>query len=108
MQKRLEKFAELVKDGKVPAKFAEEGRTLLERMPRLEAQRKLRKEYQQLVDGGIKLEAFETARTSILEGTRLPRADALEFAQKVMEVVGVMQENYVKKVEPTAMVVLAI
>jgi C-terminal peptidase prc len=108
VQKRLEKFAEMVKDGKVPAKFAEEGRTLLERMPRLEAQRKLRKEYQQLVDGGTKLEAFETARTAILDTTRLRRADALEFAQKVMEVVEIMQQNYVKRVDATDMVVWAI
>ena len=37
---------QLLADKKVPETLAEEGRTLLSRMPRLEAQRKLRKDYQ--------------------------------------------------------------
>src|SRR5262249_39284367 len=45
---RVVKFQDLVKSGKVPAQFEAEGVALLTRMPRLEAQRKLRKEYQAL------------------------------------------------------------
>jgi C-terminal peptidase prc len=108
VRERLEKLAELVKSGKVPAKFAEEGRTLLDRMPRLEAQRKLRKNYQQLVDGKMTLHNFEAERTAIRDGMRLRRADATEFAQKVLEVIGFIQEGYVKKVETADMVGWAI
>jgi C-terminal peptidase prc len=108
VRERLDKLAELVKSGQVPARFGKEGRTLLEAMPRLEAQRKLRKDYQQLVDGKMTLDEFEKDRITILKGTRLDRADAREFAQKVMEVIGFIQEGYVKKVNTAEMVGWAI
>src|SRR5262249_9689790 len=104
VQERLDKLATLAKDGKVPAKFAEEGKTLLERMPRLEAQSNLRKQYQALVDGSLTLDKFEAERDSILEDTKLKRTEAAEYAQKVMEAIGFIQENYVKKVDPGEMV----
>jgi C-terminal peptidase prc len=104
VRQRLDKLSELLKDGKVPAKYGEEARTLLERMPRLEAQRSLRKQYQALVDGTIALDRFETERGNILEETKLRRADAAEYASKVMEAVQFIQENYVKKVDPGEMV----
>jgi C-terminal peptidase prc len=104
VRERLDKLSALVKDGKLPNRYAEEGRTLLERMPRLEAQRSLRKQYQQFVDGSINLDKFEAERNGILEGTRLRRADALDYAQKVMEAVEFIQENYVKKLDAGDMV----
>jgi C-terminal peptidase prc len=108
VHKQLDKLVALVKDGKVPEKYAEEGKGLLEHMPRLEAQRSLRKEYQQLVEGTISLDQFESQRDKILAGTKLARADAAEFASKVMEVVGLIQERYVKKVDANEMVGWAI
>jgi C-terminal peptidase prc len=108
VRSRLDKFANLVKDGKLPAKYADEGKELLEQMPRLESRRKLRKEYQQLVDGAISLDTFESDRASILDSTRMRRADATEFASKVLEVISLIQENYVKKVDQGDMVSWAI
>jgi C-terminal peptidase prc len=105
---RLDKLDGLAKDGKLPAKLADEARPLLERMPRLEAQRALRKEYQQFVDGTITLDKLESERNAILEGTRLKRADAADFAQKVMEAVQFVQENYVKKLDAGDMVAWAV
>jgi carboxyl-terminal processing protease len=104
VQARLEKLDKMLKDGTLPAKYSDEARTLLERMPRLEAQRNLRKQYQQLVDGTINLDKFETERKTILAGTNLRRADAVEYAQKVMEAVQFIQENYVKKLDAGEMV----
>jgi C-terminal peptidase prc len=105
---RLEKFEKLVKDGKVPEKYVEEGKSYLEHMPRLEAQRSIRKQYQELADGTITVEKFETERDKILESTKLRRAEAVEFAQKVMETVEIIQEKYVRKTKPHQMVEWAI
>ena len=107
-KERLEKFTQLVKDGKVPADYAEEGKTLLSRMPRLEAQRNLRKQYQALIDGKIDLDKFVSERKGILDGTKLKRADAVEFAEKVMEAIKIITRGYVKKVNSNDMVAWAI
>jgi carboxyl-terminal processing protease len=107
-KERLEKFAQLVKDNKIPAKFVQEGQLYLSRMPKLEAQRKLRKEYQQLVDGTLNLADFETHRTAILKSTELKKADAEDYASKVLEAVQMIKEGYVKDVNPGEMVSWAI
>ncbi len=104
VQVRLKKADQMLEDGKLPARYGDEARSLLERMPRLEAQRKLRKQYQQLVDGKIALDQFETERARILEDTKLDRADAREYARKVMEAVQFIQENYLKKLDVGEMV----
>jgi C-terminal peptidase prc len=108
MKERLDKFEQLVKDGKASQKYAEEGKTFLARMPRLEAQRNLRKQYQALVDGKIDLDKFVSARDSILAGMKLNRDDAMDFAQKVMEAVGIITEGYVKKINQNDLVAWAI
>ncbi len=108
MKERLDKFEKLVKDGKVPDNYAEEGETFLARMPRLEAQRNLRKQYQALVDGTIDLDKFKSVRDTILAGMKLNRDDAMEFAQKVMEAVGIITEGYVKKIDSNELVAWAI
>jgi C-terminal peptidase prc len=107
-KERLEKFTQLVKDDKVPDEYAEEGKTLLARMPRLEAQRNLRKQYQALIDGKIDLDKFKAQRDDILAGMKLKRADAVEFAEKVMEAVKIITRGYVKKVNSNDMVAWAI
>jgi carboxyl-terminal processing protease len=108
VKERLDKFAEIVKDGTVPQRYKEEGLTLLSRMPRLEAQRNLRKQYQALVDGKITPDKFESERTTILDSTKLKRSDAMEFAQKVMEAIQIITDGYVKKVNQNDMVSWAI
>jgi len=108
VQAQQEKFAQLVKSDKALKDFAEEGKTLLARMPRLEAQRKLRKEYQALLDGKINLEQFLDHRKALVESTKLPRAEAVEFAEKIMDAIRIITRGYVKKLDPHHMVVWAI
>lgn len=108
VQARLDKLTQLIKDGKVPADYAEEGKTLLSRMPRLEAQRNLRKKYQALIDGKLDLDKFVEERDSILAGTKLKRSEATAFARKVMEAAKTIAKGYVKKVNTNDMVAWAI
>jgi C-terminal peptidase prc len=108
VEERLTKFDGLLKDSKVPEKFAEEGKNLLGRMPKLEAQRELRKEYQALVDGKVGLDKFEEARAAILEKTKLTKGEALEFARSVINVTELMKENYVKEINQGDLVAWAI
>jgi C-terminal peptidase prc len=108
VKEQEDKFAQLVKDGKVPDKYAEEGKTLLGRMPRLEAQRKLRKGYQAILSGKLDLDKFTSERKEIVESTKLPRSDAVEFAEKVMDAVRIVTRGYVKKLDPHDMVVWAV
>lgn len=107
-KERLEKFESVAKETKLSDKQVEEGRQLLGRMPRLEAQRQLRKEYQALVDGATTAEKFEEARAAILEKMKLKRGDAVEFARRVIEASELIKENHVKEVSQGDMVAWAI
>jgi C-terminal peptidase prc len=104
-QKRVAAFDALVKSGKVPAKIADEGRGMLERMPRLKSQQQLRKDYQALVDAnGAGLDKFLARRTELLDASRITEIDATKWAKKVMDVVDIMKENHVKETKPGEMV----
>jgi carboxyl-terminal processing protease len=103
---RLEKFDRLARG--LGREKAEEGRRLLERMPRLEGLRKLRKEYQKLVDGDITAEQFDRARQAVLESMRLSPRLARNFASKVLEAAQVVDEEYVKEVNRGDMVAGAV
>ncbi len=107
-QKRLEAFEVLVKNGKVPEKFAAEGKLLLERMPHLEAQRKLRKEYQALTDGTLTLDAFTAHRNDILESTKVNEIEATRWAKKVIEVTEIVRKHHVKETNQGELVTWAI
>jgi C-terminal peptidase prc len=97
VQERLDKFGQLVKkNDKLGGKIAEEGEAYLGRMPRLEAQRAIRKQYQQLVEGTIDAEKFLEEREKILENTKLPRDTAENFAKKVYDAAHMMKTSYVK------------
>jgi C-terminal peptidase prc len=97
-QKRIEKLAALLKDQKLPSKYADEGNRLLSRMPRLEAQRNLRREYQKLVDGEQTLDGFEKQREFILDSTKLSHDDAVAYGKTVQKAIETVVENYVKEV----------
>ena len=64
---RLDKFEEIVKAGKVTPELGREGRDLLGLMPHFEAQRDLRKKYQELADGKITVEDLLRERHTYLE-----------------------------------------
>jgi C-terminal peptidase prc len=108
VRERLDKLAELAKDKKISEKLAEEGKTLLSQMPKLEAQRSLRKAYQELVDGKLTADKFEAARDKILDERKLKRATATAFAKAIMKAIDQIKENYVKEVQQGDMVAWAI
>jgi C-terminal peptidase prc len=95
--KRLAKLAELTKEGKLSKELADEGQKLIRRMPKLKAQRELRRSYQRLLDGELSMEDFTKKRTEILASTKLKRATALAFASKVIRASQVVKEGYVKE-----------
>jgi C-terminal peptidase prc len=105
VQERLDRLA-AAKD--VPANLQEEGRRLLSLMPRLEAERSLRKEYQKLADGLVTLDAFRGYRAGILVSRKLSRKDALEYANKVLDAARQVSDAYVKEVNQGEMVAWAV
>src|SRR5262249_34822326 len=107
VEERLAKLDDLAKKG-LKDNFVQEGKQLLGRMPRLEAQRKLRKEYQALVDGKTTQDKFEEERTTILDSMKMKRSVALEFSEKVLQVVEVLDKNYYKEINKGELVGWAI
>jgi carboxyl-terminal processing protease len=95
-QERLAKFEKLVADNKDLAGDADEGRQYLGRMPRLEAQRELRKDYQKLADGEMSVADFLKAHDKILAAAKLPRRVADKFASKVVDATEVILSDYYK------------
>jgi C-terminal peptidase prc len=98
VEERLAKLAALAKKGDISKEFASEGQKLLSGMPKLSAQRSLRRNYQSLVDGKLSVEEFTTKRDEILAGTKLKRAAALQYASKVIQATQQVRDNYVKEV----------
>jgi C-terminal peptidase prc len=96
---RLRKFEELVKTLNLSQEIAREGRELLTLMPRFEAQRNLRKRYQELVEGKITLDQLLKDRETYLTRMKLPRRAAEEFAENVLRVAQITRDAYVKPVE---------
>src|SRR5262249_55546249 len=88
----------------VPEELAREGQTLLERMPKLETQRSLRKEYQKLVEGGETADQLQQNRDKLLESMKLSPAAAKAFARTVMQAVGIVQEACATEGKPGELV----
>jgi C-terminal peptidase prc len=105
---RLEKFEKIVASKKIPEELKSEGLLLLSKMPKLEAQRNLRREYQNLVDGKVDGPGFEAKRNEILEQTKLSKDKADAFAKKVQQAIEVIRKGYVKDVNPGEMTAWAI
>lgn len=97
VKKRTDALAALAKDGKLTPDLSKEGIGLLFRMPKLNWQQSLRKEYQKLADGGTAAD-LETVRKTLLEGLKLPAADADLFARRIVPVLDELQNKYVRPV----------
>src|SRR5262249_5881462 len=96
VQARLDKLAEMARDETISSETAEEGKNLMNRVPRLAAHRNLRKKYQDLVDGKLSADDFAQARKKILAGLKYSRDDAMQFAAKVIQATQQVREGYVK------------
>jgi C-terminal peptidase prc len=98
VRRRLDVLQKLVADSTLSEPLGAEGVRLLGRMPRLEWQRSLRKEYQHLADGSLSAEAFARNRDTILAARKMERRDALSYAGKVAEAAKIIHDSYVKEV----------
>jgi C-terminal peptidase prc len=108
INERLDKFNRLAQENNFSKKLTDEGRNLLAQMPKLEAYRSLRKEYQKLADGAVDVESFQKGRRAILDGMKLTSDDALEYAAKIIQASQLLQREYVKKVNQGELIASAI
>jgi C-terminal peptidase prc len=108
VKKRLDKFAAIAKDNKLTPEVQEEGKALLSRMPKLDSQRKLRKEYQDLTDGKEPVDKFLENRTKLVAAMKLSHDAAREFASTVLDAIDLVRDKYVKEVNKGQLVEWAI
>jgi C-terminal peptidase prc len=108
VQKRLDAFTALAKAGSVNEEVAKEGTALLSRMPKLKADQELRKFYQKLADGTMKLEEFVAARTELKESLKLTEAEGQTFAKKVNDAIDIVTRVYIKELNPGDLTAAAI
>jgi len=108
VKKRVAKLAALAKEEAISAKVAEQGKDLLSRMPKLESQRNLRKEFQKLVDGKVTADEFSKERARLLAKLRLSREDARDYALAVLKATRILRAGYVKEVNQGQLVAWAI
>jgi C-terminal peptidase prc len=97
-RERVSRFDRIAKDSDFPREWVEEGRHLLNRMPKLEAKQSLRKAYENLADGKLAADAFRKERQDILAKTRLSDRDAGYYARMVLRAMHMVKANYVKDV----------
>jgi C-terminal peptidase prc len=102
VEKRLAAFNKLAAD--LPMNEVEEGRNLLTRMPKLEAQQNLRRAYQSLADGSLALADFQAKRTAILDLTKLTSKEANYYARMIIKATQMVKEGFVKQVNQSQMV----
>jgi C-terminal peptidase prc len=101
---RLKKFEALAKDKNLDAKIVEEGRNLLGRMPKLEAQQELRKLYQQLTDGKLDVAKFNTERKDNFEGRKISEQAAGRYAFIIMRAAELVRKSYFKEVDKSPLI----
>jgi carboxyl-terminal processing protease len=108
VKEREDKFATIAKENKLSPEVLEEGKALLARMPKLDSQRKLRKEYQALVDGKEPADKFLENRTKIVEGMKLTHKAARDFAETILDATDLVKDKYVKEVNKGQLVEWAV
>jgi C-terminal peptidase prc len=103
-QSRLKEFRALAAEKELPRDIVEEGLHLLDQMPKLEAQQKLRKAYQKLADREIDLAAFTARRKEVQEEMKISERDAAQFALDVMRGTKLVRQGFVKPVNQGNMI----
>jgi C-terminal peptidase prc len=98
VNERLAKFEEIARSKSFNEEVTKEGKSFLDRMPKLESQRELRKKYQALADGKLSADEFLKERAEVLQGLKLARTEAEAFASRVLRVAELAQDAYVKPV----------
>jgi carboxyl-terminal processing protease len=95
VEARLKAYDELAKS--LPAEIAAQGRTVLNRMPKLKAQQEIRKKAEQFAAGKLTDKDFLAAVADVKTNTKISTADAESFARKVLRASDALQAEYVKK-----------
>jgi hypothetical protein len=95
---RLKQLDALAQAKRLDATSTADGRALLARMPKLAAQRQLRKAYQQLVDGKIDVAGFNAERASVAESIKLSDKEALKYAIIIVRAADLVRRSYFKQV----------
>lgn len=108
VETRLAKLDKLAKDQTLSPELQDEGRNFLSRMPKLEAHRALRKDYQKLTDGKLAVVDFLSNRDRLLEGMKLNRSAARSFAGKVIECTQQVRESYIRDISQGQLVAWAV
>ncbi len=93
---RLKAFDKFADEKSLAKPVIEEGRNLLARMPKLEAQQNLRKAYQKLADGKLDADAFNALRSTILESTVLSEAESNRYAISMLRALRMVRSSFVK------------
>lgn len=96
-ERRLSRFDEIAKSGDVTKDIVAEGERFLTRMPRVKYQQELRKQYQKLADGAIKVPEFLKARKKIEEDARLTREEANDYAGRIIVALNTISKSYFKE-----------
>jgi C-terminal peptidase prc len=96
-EKRLAALEEIAKTGRLAKDIAAEGERFLTRMPKVKYQQELRKQYQKLADGTIKVVEFLKARKSIDDSVRMSREEANEYASRIMVALNTINKSYFKE-----------
>lgn len=105
---RINALENLATTGKITQEVTEEGRTLLNRMPKLKAQQDLRKRYEALVDGKIPPGEFLAEREKIKEAMKLAPESADTFARKVRGGIEMLKDKYIKELNDGELTAAAI
>ena len=82
-----------------------DGLTYLEKMPRQDSERELRKKYIDYIDGKVTARDLEAAHAKMLADLKITRESAERFADNILRVMRFTRENYVKNVKLDEMAV---
>ena len=108
VEKRLKAIADLEKAGTINKATADEGKTLLSRMPKLKNSQEMRKRFQELADGKLTAPVFENEFKLLKLNTVIPSADAEDYAKKVLKAIEMVGDKYVKLSNPGELTAAAV
>ncbi|MGL4464043.1 MAG: S41 family peptidase [Planctomycetia bacterium] len=94
---RVQRIADLHRQGRLPEPFRTEAVRLLSRMPAQQAEVRLRQGYERLADGAIELSALRPMRERTAREMALPAAEAQQFAEAVLKAYDRIDANYVRE-----------
>jgi carboxyl-terminal processing protease len=105
---QVRQFEALARQRGLGRELVDEGRFLLGRYPTVESHRELRKLYRSFLTSAMSGDRLNEGRLSVLKRAELPRLDAEIFAGKILAAVRILEEQYVRRVNPGELIGWAI